>query len=171
MRKNVFGRQLKRDKNERAALFKGLITSLVIFERIKTTEDKAKAIKADVDKIITIAKKGEAKARNLLQSKLSKNEIEKVIFEIAPRFKGRQGGYTRIIRIGRRFFDNAQMVFLEWTEREKYEKPATTETQKKHETQKLIASGKFSDSVVAREISKSKGANTRKRKKEIKSKK
>lgn len=116
MRKNVFGRQFKRDKNERTALFKGLISSLVLHERIKTTEDKAKAIKGEVDKIITKAKKGEALARHLLQKQLPKKEIEKVILEIAPRFNGRQGGYTRIIRIGRRFSDNAQMVLMEWTE-------------------------------------------------------
>ena len=116
MRKNVFGRQFKRDKNERKALFKGLISSLILHERIKTTEDKAKAIKGEVDKIITKAKKGEAMARNLLQSKLPKREVEKVILEIAPRFNGRQGGYTRNIRIGRRFSDNAQMVLMEWTE-------------------------------------------------------
>ena len=149
MRKNVFGRQFKRDKNERTALFKGLISHLVLNERIKTTEEKAKSIKADVDKIITKAKsdlakakKGEAKARYLLQKQLPKDAIKKVIFEIAPRFAKRQGGYTRIIRIGRRFSDNASMVLMEWT--------ATTETQKRDETQKLSASSKLSDSVVAR---------------------
>lgn len=122
MRKNVFGRQFKRDKNERKALFKGLISSLVLHGRIETTEDKAKAIKADVDKIITKAKsdlakakKGEAIAKNLLQRQLPQKEIEKVIHDIAPRFNGRQGGYTRIIKIGRRFSDNAQMVLMEWT--------------------------------------------------------
>ena len=117
MRKNVYGRQLKRDKNERTALFKGLISSLVLHERIKTTEDKAKAIRGQVDKIITKAKKGEVLARHLLQKQLPKKEIEKVILEIAPRFNGRQGGYTRVTRIGRRFSDNAQMVLMEWTER------------------------------------------------------
>ena len=59
MRKNVFGRQLKRDTNERKALFKSLISSLVLTGGIKTTEEKAKAIRGDVDKIITKAKKGE----------------------------------------------------------------------------------------------------------------
>ena len=129
MRKNVFGRQFKRDKNERKALFKGLISSLILHGRIKTTEDKAKAIRADVDKIITKAKKGEAMARNLLQGKLPKREVEKVILEIAPRFNGRQGGYTRNIRIGRRFSDNAQMVLMEWTVtkiKNEDKKPATT---------------------------------------------
>jgi len=173
MRKNVFGRQFKRDKNERTALFKGLISSLILHERIKTTEDKAKAIRGQVDKIITKAKKGEALARHLLQKQLPKKEIEKVIHEIAPRFKDRQGGYTRIIRIGRRFSDNAQMVLMEWTEQNEVkssklnpstklrtrvqsldEKTATTKTQKTAEArkQKFSVSDKFSDSVVAREV-------------------
>lgn len=141
MRKNIFGRQFKRDKNERTALFKGLISSLVLHERIKTTEDKAKAIRGQVDKIITKAKsdlakakKGEALARHLLQKQLPKKEIEKLILEIAPRFNGRQGGYTRIIRIGRRFSDNAQMVLMEWTATTEAQKG--TETQKTNETQK-----------------------------------
>lgn len=128
MRKNVFGRHFKRDTNERKALFKGLISSLVLNGRIKTTEEKAKAIKALADKIITKAKKGEAKARYFLQSQLPKKAIEKVISEIAPKFSKRQGGYTRIIRIGGRFSDNASMVLMEWTEGTKYEKPATKET-------------------------------------------
>lgn len=115
MRKNIFGRQLKRDTNERKALFKGLISHLVLNERIKTTEEKAKSIKGQVDKIITKAKKGKERARYLLQGQLPKEAIEKVILEITPRFSKRQGGYTRIIRIGRRFSDNAQMVLMEWT--------------------------------------------------------
>ena len=116
MRKNVFGRHLKRDTNERKALFKGLISSLILHERIKTTEEKAKSIKALADKIITKAKKGEEKARRLLQGQLPKKAIDKVIFKIAPRFDKRQGGYTRIVRIGRRFSDNASVVLMEWVE-------------------------------------------------------
>ena len=116
MRKNVFGRQFKRDRNERQSLFKGLISHLVLNERIKTTEEKAKSIKADVDKIITKAKKGEATARYLLQKQLPNDAIKKVILEIAPRFGKRQGGYTRIIKIGRRFSDNASMALMEWVE-------------------------------------------------------
>lgn len=116
MRKNIFGRQFKRDTNERKALFKSLISSLILQERIKTTEEKAKAIRAEVDKIITRAKKGEEIAKHFLQSKLPQNAIKKVIFKIAPRFEKRQGGYTRIIKLGRRFSDNAKMVLMEWVE-------------------------------------------------------
>lgn len=114
MRKNVFGRQFKRDTNERKALFKSLISSLVLTGKIKTTEAKAKAIKADVDKIITKAKKGDI-ARRILQSRLLKDAVEKAI-SIAPRLAKRQGGYSRITRIGKRLSDNASMVLMELTD-------------------------------------------------------
>lgn len=145
MQKNVFGKQLKRDTNERRSLFKGLISSLILTGRIKTTEAKAKAIRGDVDKIITKAKRGED-ARRILQSYLLIDAVEKVLFEIAPRFAKRQGGYSRIVRIGRRLSDKAPMVLMEWVEGNKVaseklkvqnsdKKPATTEAQNKRETQ------------------------------------
>src|SRR5258708_2273376 len=110
MRKNVFGRQLKRDKNQRKALIKGLLSSLVLNERIKTTHAKAKAIKADADKLITKAKKGGLHAYNLLDPDLTNKAVRKVIDDLAPRFTQRQGGYTRITKIGRRGKDNAAMA-------------------------------------------------------------
>lgn len=115
MRKNVFGRQLKRDTNERRSLFKGLISSLILQGRIKTTEAKAKAIRSGVDKIITKAKKGEI-AKRILQSYLLGDAVNKAISDIAPRFLKRQGGYSRITKIGRRLSDNASMVLMEWVE-------------------------------------------------------
>ncbi len=117
MRKNVFGRQLKRDSNERKALFKTLLSSLVMYERIETSEAKAKAIKSDADKLITKAKKGGLHAYRLLEPKLSTEAVKKVVDTIAPRFTDRQGGYTRIIRVGRRLKDNSSQVILEWTEK------------------------------------------------------
>jgi len=118
MRKNVFGRQLKRDRNERKALFKNLISSLILNERIKTTEHKAKAIKAEFDKIVSRAKKGE-NARRLLSSQLLKDAVDKAIRDIAVRFVTRPGGYSRIIKIGRRLSDNAEMVLMELVEGDK----------------------------------------------------
>jgi len=116
MRKNVFGRQFKRDRNERKALFKNLISSLILNERIKTTEEKAKAIKAEFDKIVSKAKKGE-KARRLLSSQLLKDAVDKAIRDIGVRFVTRPGGYSRIIKIGRRLSDNAEMVLMELVEK------------------------------------------------------
>lgn len=125
MRKKVFGKQLKRDKNERKALFKGLLSSLVLEEGIKTTEQKAKAIKADADKLVTKAKKESLLAKRLLEKKINPKAVKKMLSEIAPRFNNRQGGYTRMVRLGRRFGDDATMVLLEWTEKPlpKEEKP------------------------------------------------
>ena len=116
MRKNVFGRKLKRDIKERKALFKSLMSSLVLKERIKTTEAKAKAIKGDVDKLITKVKKNEDFARRFLTKSLSPEALEKLISRVVPRFKERAGGYTRIIRLGKRASDHAPMVVMEWVE-------------------------------------------------------
>lgn len=117
MKKHVFGRKLKRDTNERAALFKNLLTSLVLQERIKTTLGKAKAIRPAADKLITKAKKGGSDAYRGLESEINHDAVKKLITDIAPRFMNRQGGYTRIIKIGRRVADNTSMVVMEWTER------------------------------------------------------
>lgn len=120
MRKQVFGRQFKRDINERKALFKGLITSLVIHERIQTTEEKAKAIRPTAEKLITKAlKKDRLQAYSLLQPYMTSPAVEKMLTDVAPRFSSRPGGYTRIVKIGKRFNDNATMVIMEWVEKKK----------------------------------------------------
>lgn len=119
MKKNIFGRKFSRDTNERKALFKNLISSLVINGRIKTTEPKAKAIKADVDKVITKVKKNGDLAKRLLSGILNSQAIDTLVNDVAPRFKDRNGGYTRIIKIGRRFGDNAMEVVMEFTEKPK----------------------------------------------------
>jgi large subunit ribosomal protein L17 len=116
MRKNVFGRKLKRDKNERKALFKSLMSALVLNERIQTSEAKAKAIRPEVEKLVTKAKKGGNAARLVIEKSLTREAFEKLIKEIAPRFDKRQGGYTRLIKLGERFGDNSPVVVMEWTE-------------------------------------------------------
>lgn len=116
MRKQVFGRKFKRDANERQALFKGLMNDLVLKETIKTTEEKAKSIKGQVEKLVTKAKKG-VSARILLQPFLNEKAIEKMLTDLAPRFANRLGGYTRIIKLGSRFSDNANMAIIEWVEK------------------------------------------------------
>ncbi|OGH37896.1 MAG: 50S ribosomal protein L17 [Candidatus Levybacteria bacterium RIFCSPLOWO2_01_FULL_38_21] len=116
MKKNVFGRRFKRDIKERKALFKSLMSSLVLKERIKTTEAKAKAIKGNIDKLITKVKKGEDNARRFLTKSLSPDALEKLISEVTPRFKNRQGGYTRIIKLPKRVSDHAPIVLMEWVE-------------------------------------------------------
>lgn len=118
MRKQVFGRHLKRDTHERKALFRGLASSLVLEERIRTTEAKAKSIKSLVDKLVTKAKNNTGvHAEGLVQPYLSPLASKKLLEDIAPRFANRPGGYTRIIKIGQRFNDNADMVIMEWVEK------------------------------------------------------
>jgi large subunit ribosomal protein L17 len=117
MRKQVYGRHLKRDTNERKALFKGLASSLVMYERIQTTEEKAKAVKPLVEKLVTAARRGDMQAHSLVQPYLNAQALKKMLGEIGPRFKDRPGGYTRIIKIGPRLQDNATVVILEWVEK------------------------------------------------------
>jgi large subunit ribosomal protein L17 len=138
MRKKVFGRQFKRDKNERQALFKGLLSSLVLEEKIQTTEQKAKAIKADADKLVAKAIKETILARKLLGKKLHPAAIEKMISNVAPRFNNRKGGYTRIIRIGRRFGDDANMVVLEWVEKPAEDQRSKIKDQKEEPEKKVV---------------------------------
>jgi large subunit ribosomal protein L17 len=145
MRKNVYGRQLKRDANERKALFKGLLSNLVLYERIKTTEAKAKAIRPQADKLITKAKRG-PQAQRFLEPQLNHQAVLKIIQTIAPRFTDRNGGYTRLIRLGKRATDGASLVLLEWTEQQTAEpleviEPATT-GRKQKEVVKLEATVK-----------------------------
>lgn len=116
MKKNVFGRRFKRDANERKALFKSLMTSLVLDEKIQTTEAKAKSIKGHIEKLVTKAKRREGEARRFLSAHLMPAAVDKVINRIAPQFKDRQGGYTRIARLGNRVSDSASMVVMEWVE-------------------------------------------------------
>src|SRR3989344_3463620 len=119
MKKQVFGRKFKRDTGERTALFKGLVSSLVIKERIRTTKEKAKAIKGYADRLVTKAKKGGFPAMQQLQPYLSSDAVKKMLADIGPRFAARNGGYTRIIKIGERVSDNASMVYIEWVEKAK----------------------------------------------------
>lgn len=123
MHKRVFGRKFNKDINQRKALFRSLMRSLALNESIKTTESRAKAIKGEFESHITRAKSGEA-ARYHLVKHLSEDAVDRLIKEIGPRMKERNGGYTRIVRMGNRVKDNAEMVLLELVE--KGEKLAAT---------------------------------------------
>lgn len=126
MRKQVFGRRLKRDTDERKALFKGLVSQLVLHGRIKTTEAKAKAIKASIDKLVTKVKRnGKESGSRFIAPYLLPSVMDKFVSDIVPRFSKRAGGYTRIVRLHRRLKDDAEMVLMEWTE--VGQMPATTE--------------------------------------------
>ena len=133
MKKNVFGRKLSRDKNERHALFISLMSALVMEERIITTEAKAKAIRADVEKLITKAKDGSNAAKLVLKKSLSQNAFDKTLKELGPRFANKQGGYVRLIKSGKRFGDDAPTVVMEWTEQASAIVPVAAEKKVKKE--------------------------------------
>ena len=114
MRHKVAGRKLDRDTSHRKAMFRNLVTELFAFEKIKTTEAKAKEVKPIAEKMITLSKEGGLDARRqMLAFIYDKKVVDKVFGEIAPRFAERNGGYTRITRLGSRLGDGASMVQLE----------------------------------------------------------
>ena len=94
-------------------LFKGLMRNLVLQEKMKTTEAKAKEVSGFLEKLITKAKRGDLSSRRLLAGVLCLRSSKKLIEEIAPRYKERKGGYTRIIKLGPRKTDGAKMVIIE----------------------------------------------------------
>jgi large subunit ribosomal protein L17 len=94
-----------------------LVTELFRHERIKTTEAKAKAIRPKAERLITLGKQGDLHARRLAAGRLNDREIVRKLFdEIAPRYQEREGGYTRILKLGPRQGDNAAMVLIELVE-------------------------------------------------------
>lgn len=124
MRHRIAGYQLNRNKATRNALRRTLIISLFANKRIKTTETKASAIRGDAERLITLAKnsaKGsdidKVNARRLAASKLANAAAVKNLFdEVAPMFENRNGGYTRMLKLGPRVGDAAEMVLLELVE-------------------------------------------------------
>ncbi|AMA74399.1 MULTISPECIES: 50S ribosomal protein L17 [Aneurinibacillus] len=117
--------KLGRNSAARKALFRDLVTDLIINERIETTESKAKEVRSIAEKMITLAKRGDLHARRqvaaFVRKETANNEtnqdaIQKLFDTIAPRFSERQGGYTRILKIGPRRGDGAPMVYLELVE-------------------------------------------------------
>jgi large subunit ribosomal protein L17 len=128
MRHRVKGKKLRRDSAQRKALLRSLVTSFLEKERIRTTLAKAKATRPLAEKMITLGKKNSLHSRRLALRFLYKREVVKKLFdEIGPRFSERPGGYTRIIKVGPRAGDGAEMAILELvgTEFKKKEKKKT----------------------------------------------
>jgi large subunit ribosomal protein L17 len=108
-------RKLSRSASHRKALFMNLSREVFDHERIKTTEAKAKAVAPEVEKLITLAKRGDQHARRQALSALGQDKsiVYKLFEEIGPRYAERSGGYTRILKLGPRHSDSTEMVFLE----------------------------------------------------------
>lgn len=112
-RKNV--KTLDRKTGPRKALLRSLATNLVLYEKIKTTEGKAKTLKPIIEKLITKAKKNDLNARReLIKYLYTENAVRKVLEVLIPKYKDRKGGYTRIIKLAPRLGDGAKMVQIEF---------------------------------------------------------
>jgi large subunit ribosomal protein L17 len=107
--------KLSRDSAHRKALLMNLSKEIIEHERIKTTEAKAKAVKPEIEKLITLAKRGDLHARRQALATLAQDKfaVHKLFVDVAPRYAGRKGGYTRILKLGPRRSDATEMVFIE----------------------------------------------------------
>jgi large subunit ribosomal protein L17 len=114
MRHNVSGRKLNRTPAHRKMLYRNLVTALFKHERIQTTVPKAKEARSVAEKLITFAKRGDLHARRQAARKINEPDVlQKLFAEIGPRYADRPGGYTRILRLGFRKGDNAELAILE----------------------------------------------------------
>src|SRR5919204_5844517 len=107
--------KLSRDSAHRKALLMNLSKEIIEHERITTTEAKAKAVKPEIEKLITLGKRGDLHARRQALSALGQDKflVHKLFEEVAPRYSERAGGYSRILKLGPRRSDSTEMVFLE----------------------------------------------------------
>lgn len=138
------------------------MSSLVLYEKIKTTEEKAKAIKGQIEKLVTIAKRDGKMAMRSMSGYFSGEALRKLVSDVAPRFKKRSGGYTRIIKLGSRVSDNASMVLVEWTE-ERNQILNIKDQKDQANKERLNASAEINDSVGAGKTSKKSSKTNKKR--------
>ena len=117
MRHHRKGKKLGRDSAHRKALYSNLAGALIEHGRIKTTIAKAKAVKPIAEEMITLGRRGDLAARRQALAFLRSNDIVHTLFaDVAPRFTDRPGGYTRIVKLGPRYGDAAEMVYLEFVD-------------------------------------------------------
>lgn len=117
MRHNKSGRRLGRTTSHRIAMFRNMVTSLLNHERIVTTDAKAKEIRSVAEKMITLGKRGDLHAQRQAAAYIrEKSVVTKLFSTIAPRYKERAGGYTRIIKLGQRLGDAASLSVIELVE-------------------------------------------------------
>ena len=119
MRHRKLGRRFSRDSGHRQAMFSNMAASLIRHEQIVTTLPKAKDLKRVMDKYITLAKRGDLKSRRIAASRLRDEDMVKKLFDtLGPRYKDRAGGYTRVLKAGFRFGDNAPRAVIELVDRD-----------------------------------------------------
>ena len=119
MRHKLAHRKLNRTSEHRKALFKNMLNSLIKYEQITTTLPKAKELKPQIDKVITLGKKNNLQSKkNLIAELQSKTSVEKLFKILSQRYQNRKGGYSRVIRAGFRYGDNAPMAVIELVDRD-----------------------------------------------------
>jgi large subunit ribosomal protein L17 len=119
MRHKKLGRRFSRDSSHRQAMFSNMAAALIRHEQIVTTLPKAKDLKRVVDKYITLAKRGDLNSRRLAASRLRDEDMVKKLFDtLAPRYKDRAGGYTRVLKAGFRYGDSAPRAVIELVDRD-----------------------------------------------------
>jgi large subunit ribosomal protein L17 len=151
MRHQTRTQSFNRPYNQRVWLFRNLVVSLVEHERISTTLAKAKELRRWAEKAVTLGKRGSLADRRLLLSRVpNKDTVAKVFNELAPRFKDRNGGYTRIYRVARRAGDNAEMALIEWVDAQ-LKKVDKETTKKADKAKKTLAAGDKAEKVKQRE--------------------
>lgn len=120
MRHGVDGRKFDRNTGHRMAMFRNLVTDLLKYERIQTTEQKAKEIRAMAERIITLGKHGTVHdRRQALRFVSNKDVVDRVFAIYGPRYTARPGGYTRIVKLGPRLGDGASMAIIELVQSER----------------------------------------------------
>ena len=119
MRHKKLGRRFSRDSSHRQAMFSNMAASLIRHEQIVTTLAKAKDLKRVIDKYITLAKRGDLNSRRLAASRLRDEDMTKKLFDtLAPRYKNRSGGYSRVLKAGFRYGDSAPRAVIELVDRD-----------------------------------------------------
>ena len=132
MRHRVAGRKLSRPTGHRIAMYRNLVTDLLRYGKIVTTEAKAKEVRGMAEKIITLGKDGSLPARRRALSFVNdKKVVAKLFDELGPRFKSRVSGFTRIVRLGKRRGDDAMLVKMELVEKAKVEEKKVKEKKEK----------------------------------------
>lgn len=148
MRHNVSGRKLNRTPAHRKMLYRNLVTALFKHERIQTTVPKAKEARQVAEKLITFAKRGDLHARRMAARKVNEPAVlQKLFEEIGPRYADRPGGYTRIMRLGPRKGDNAELALLELVDNTA--RPKTTDTLKRKRARKVLEAQEKADAKAA----------------------
>ena len=148
MRHNVSGRKLNRTPAHRKMLYRNLVTALFKHERITTTVPKAKEARVVAEKLITFAKRGDLHARRQAARKINEPDVlQKLFAEIGPRYSDRPGGYTRILRLGNRKGDNAEVAILELVDNTA--RPKSTDSLKRKRVRRVLEAEEKAEAKAA----------------------